>query len=65
MEEKKITTWKIVNLKLSKKQFKPVKPSMLQIAMFMLTMMQYIFHFRIEYTQLNYCDLSTNNFRRY
>ena len=59
MEEKKISTWQIVNFKLNKKQFKSVKTSMLQIAMSILTMMQYMHHLREEYTQPNYRDLST------
>ena len=64
MEEKKITTTQIVNLKLNK-TIQTCQTSVQQIVTSILTMMQNIHHLRNESTQPNYHDLLTNNTRRY
>ena len=64
MDEKKITTWPIVNLKIKIKQVKPVDfaTSILQIALYLQDVTRTLF---AQYTQPKYRDLSTNNTRRY
>ena len=65
MEEKKITTWQIVNLKIKIKQVKPINfaTSMLQIALYSTYKMVIRTLFE-QYTRPKYSDLSTNNTSR-
>ena len=57
-------TWEIVKLKIKIKQNKPVDfaTSMLQIALQLQDVIRTLF---AQYTQPKYCNLSTNNTRRY